>query len=192
MINIDELNYSQDLNPCTSQTQCFVKLKMPIYDGNVSHTTSWHNTDQACTNDTVSVCGAAIAVFPVDGEALALETTAPGTGLSLMICLLLTLPHHIAVILPQSLNCSRRTRVADTSFFMPRGWVMLSLLLLFLLSILFCHVLLSVFSLTTNILFDLMAHIRWAGLEELHSRSHLHENIFLIYGTWQMGKRRKI
>lgn len=101
---------------CTSQTQCFVKLKMPIYDVNVSHTTSWHNTDQACTNDTVSVCGAAVAVFPVDGEALALETTAPGTGLSLMICLLLTLPHHIAVILPQSLNCSRRKQ---------RGWYLL-------------------------------------------------------------------
>lgn len=67
------------------------------------HTLSWHNTDQACTNNTVSVAGAALA-FPVNREVLALETIAPGAWLSLMICLLLTLPHHIAFMLPQSLN----------------------------------------------------------------------------------------
>lgn len=75
----------------------------------VTHCMLWHNIDQLCTKyNTVSMCGAVVVVVPVHRAALALKTTAPGTGLSLMICLLLTLPNHIAVSLPQSLNCSHR------------------------------------------------------------------------------------
>lgn len=108
---------------------------------------------------------AAVALVPVDGAALALETKARGAGLSLMICLLLTLPNHIAVSLTQSLNCShRRQKVAETPIFTPRGRVLPSPSLLFSLSVLVCHLPTSQsFPLTSNILSKFDASLQRGG-----------------------------
>ena len=71
---------------------------MVIYGGNVSHATGAVLIESCTEYDTVSVCGAAGAVVPADRAAVALETTAPGEGLSLMLCQILTLPNHIALL----------------------------------------------------------------------------------------------
>ena len=55
----------------------------------------WHHIDQPSSKyNTVLVCGSARAVVPVGRATLALETTASGVGLSLMLCRLPTSSNH--------------------------------------------------------------------------------------------------
>lgn len=80
-----------------------------------THYMIWHYIDQACSEcHTVSVCGSAVAAVPVERAASALETTASGTWLSLMLCELLTLPNHIVWLFLCHNPCSFLPRaVAD-------------------------------------------------------------------------------